>query len=90
MKYSAISDCGSSEQMVSSPSCESGPDRVDLGDRPLLGVDEEVLDDALVDAGDLDLGAVDDPEGVVHFDEVGVGVVAARRRREAGAAEGQD
>ena len=51
--------------------------QLDLGDRALLGVDEQLADRAGRDAGDLDLGAVDEAEGVVQLDVVG----ASRRRR---------
>ena len=85
MKYSAISDCGSVEQIVSSPSTATGPAELDL-ERPRAC--SELMSSSVTvpggDARDLDLGAVDQAEGVVELDVIGVRVVAARARGEAG------
>ena len=65
---------------MSSPSCASGPAELDLDHRALLGVDVELGDRARVDAGDPHLRALDDAEGVVQLDLVGVRVVGAGGR----------
>ena len=90
MKYSAISDCGSDEHSVSSPSTASGPESSTVTHGALVLVDVELLDRARGHARDLDLASGDQAERVVHLELVGVRVVGAGDGRDAAGAGGKE
>ncbi len=84
MKYSAISDCGSEEQRVSSPRVPSSPVSSTVTIARLAALMSRSVTSPGVDAGDPHVGPGHEAEGVVHLDLVGVRVVGAGGRREPG------
>ena len=70
-KYSAISDCGSEEQLASALNSGKLESDLERDERRLLRGDVEVGDGPGLDAGDPQLRALDEAEGVEELDLVG-------------------